>query len=90
MSRKTRIVNRLTQRLPMRRVDETSQVHDYILPAPLDFKAYVPLHESANIEGWPPLVVAGTLDIPVLPRGVRAVTVAWQADHRAGQVTRLY
>jgi len=33
MSRKARIVNRITQRLAMRRIDQTSQVHDHIFPA---------------------------------------------------------
>ncbi len=90
MSRKTGIVNRLTQRLPMRGIDQTSQVHDHILPAPLDFIAYVPLQEPANIERGAPFGVTGALDIPVLPSRVRAVTVTRQPDHRTGQLTRFH
>ena len=85
MGRKARIVNRITQRLAMRRIDQTSQVHDHIFPAALDLIAYVPLQEVGNIEPRAPLSIAGALDIPVLSSRIGAVALVWQSDHRTRQ-----
>lgn len=90
MGRKARIVNRITQRLAMRRIGETGQVDDHILPAVLNLIAYVPLQKVSNIERRIPLSVAGALDIPVLSIRIGTVTPARQAVQRTPQFACLF
>jgi hypothetical protein len=75
MRRKTSFVNRLTQRPPMRRIDQTCQVHNHVLTAS-HLIAYVSFQDDANIERRIAHVVTEALDIPILPSRIGAVTSA--------------
>jgi len=76
MGRKASVFDSLTQRSPISRISQASQVYDHVLPAVLHLGTYLPLHEVANIKGRSVIAVAGSFNIPVLACRVGAVSTA--------------